>query len=190
MFFKKLAFFEGLLDQQFNSLVGFLASPKFGDEGKYLGVDREGNMSRVGGDLELSLEPEKTLKLKTPVYQDIDFPIIARTAAVNNPTPATLVGNLTAPTWAVNDFLMCEGQELVHLWKVGSPWTWHIHLITNGTEATDKFVKFEVEFAYAVPDAALSSVQTLTSQDLLIPANTPDRPILPYRYRHLLPQRR
>ena len=30
-------------------------------------------------------------------WTDIDFPIIARTAASNQPTPATLKGNITAP---------------------------------------------------------------------------------------------
>ncbi len=110
------------------------------------------------------------------VWQDIDFPIIARSVQANNPTPTTLVGNLTAPTWAVNDFLMCEGQELIHLWKEGTPWYWHIHLITNGTEAVDKYVKFEIEFAYATLGNSLSAAQTVTStDDLLIPANTPNR---------------
>jgi hypothetical protein len=106
------------------------------------------------------------------VWVDIDFPIIARSVATNNPSPQTLIGNITAPQWAVNDYLVCEGQELIHGWKEGSECRWHIHLITNGSEASDKYVRFEVEFAYAFFGGVVTQATTLTSTDFQIPANT------------------
>lgn len=131
-------------------------------------------------DLHIDCGTAKTLVLAKPVWVDIDFPIIARSAAANNPTPATLIGNLTAPRWAVNDYLMCEGQEMIHLWKEGSTCYWHIHLITNGSEAVDKYVKMEIEYTWATLNGQLQAVTTTASSDLLIPANTPDRTHLIY----------
>lgn len=124
-----------------------------------------------------SFEEDGTLRFRgsSTVWRDIDFPIVARTAQAGQPTPTTLSGNIVVPTWAVGDFSMCEGQEIVHSWLEGSPWYWHIHMITNGTEAVDKYVRFQIEFIYATQGAVISDVVTLTGDDILIPANTPDR---------------
>jgi hypothetical protein len=126
-------------------------------------------------DLTINCGTDKTLVLSEPCWTDVDFPIIARTVAANNPTPTTFAGNLTAPSWAVNDYLMCEGQELIHQWKEGSTCYWHIHLITNSTNVDNRYVKFEVEYAWATPDGVLQGPSTITSADLLIPANTTNR---------------
>ena len=108
-------------------------------------------------------------------WQDIDFPIIVRTTGVGIPTLETLVTGITAPQWQVGDTNQCEGQELIHGWKEGSEFQWHVHIVTNGTEATDKYVKFEVDWVYADVHGQLSELQKSTSVDLLIPKNTPDR---------------
>lgn len=147
-----------------------------GTSGPEIGTNQDG----TARDLHIVTGTDKTLVLDETVWVDIDFPIIARAASANNPTPATLIGNLTAPRWAVNDFLMCEGQEMVHLWKEGSTCYWHIHLITNGTEATNKYVKMEIEYTWATLNGQLQSPVTTSSDDLLIPANTPDRTHLIY----------
>lgn len=109
-----------------------------------------------------------------PYYVDIDFPIIIRTTGVGIPTLETLKGNITAPQWQVNDFNVCEGQELIHGWKEGSEVFWHIHVLTNGVDSNDRFLKFEVEFCHANGNGALSDIQTI-SHEFKIPANTPDR---------------
>jgi hypothetical protein len=109
------------------------------------------------------------------VWQDIDFPIIARTAVANNPTPATLKGNITAPQWAVNDWIVCEGQEMIHAWREGTEVQWHIHVITGGTDTADRYFRFEIEWTWANFNGVLANITTTTSADLKIPANTADR---------------
>lgn len=107
---------------------------------------------------------------------DVDFPVQRRTAAAGQPTFETLVTPITAPVWAVNDYFDLEGNEIVHQWAEGTPWYFHFHLITGGTDTTDRYVKFQVEFTYApVGEALQDPVVTLTSDDILIPADTPDR---------------
>lgn len=105
-------------------------------------------------------------------WSDIDFPIIVRTAGATDPVPTALNGNLLVPQWAVNDLHVCESQELVHGWKEGSPLYWHIHLTTNGLDATDRYVRFELEYGYVDAFGVWTFPVTLTTADLLIPANT------------------
>ena len=59
----------------------------------------------------------------------------------------------------------------------GSEIFWHIHLVTNGLEAVEKFVKFEIEFYYAKNNTAMSSIHTI-SHEFSIPANTADRTMI------------
>lgn len=112
-----------------------------------------------------------------PYYVDLDFPIIIRTTGTGIPTLETLRGNITAPQWQVNDFNVCEGQELTHAWKEGSEIFWHIHVLTNGTDTANRYLKFEVEFYHANVNSVLSNINTI-SKEFTIPANTPDRTML------------
>jgi hypothetical protein len=130
-------------------------------------------------------ESDGTLKFngEATVWQDIDFPIIIRSTGTNIPSLATLQGNITAPRWQVNDFNVCEDQEIPHGWKEGSAIQWHIHVITGGTDTTNRYLKFEIEWCYAVAHQVLSGsgANTITtSSDLLIPANTPAKTQLPF----------
>jgi hypothetical protein len=108
-------------------------------------------------------------------YLDIDFPIIIRTTGGGRPTIAPLIGNITAPQWEVGNFLVCEGQELIHSWDEGTPVAWHLHMITGGTDVDDRYVNFQIEYTYATVGAQLTAVDTRSSGNILIPANTPDR---------------
>jgi hypothetical protein len=108
-------------------------------------------------------------------WVDIDFPFIVRTTGSGRPTLAALSGDITAPRWAVNDNLVLEGQELVHAWVEGTELQWHTHLITNGTDTTDRFVNFELQFTWATVNGQLQSLATVTSTNFRIPADTPDR---------------
>ena len=136
---------------------------------------------RIGGPLGgATTEEDGTLVFDgdATYWVDIDFPIIIRTTGPNIPTLNTVRGNITAPQWGVNDFSVCEGQELIHAYKEGTPIQWHIHTITGGTNDTDRLIAFEVEWFFAGPGQGLSGDGTnftTTSGDLLIPANTPDR---------------
>lgn len=110
-----------------------------------------------------------------PAWTDIDFPIIVRTTGPNIPTLANLRAPIQAPQWAVNDNAQIEGQEMIHAWIEGTPGQWHVHFITNGVDTTDRFLKFQLDWCFASPNTQLSALATVTSADLLIPANTPDR---------------
>lgn len=135
-------------------------TPKFGTSVNYTEFEADGTMVSKG--------------LAT-TWVDVDFPIIIRTTGANIPTLSTLKGNVTAPQWQVNDFNMCEGQELIHPWLEGSTIYWHVHIITNGLDATARYIRWEIEWIYADVDGVLSATITDTSVDLLIPANTTDR---------------
>lgn len=114
---------------------------------------------------------------QTP-WVDIDFPILIRTTGANIPALTTINGNLTMPQWAVNDFNVCESQEFIHGWKEGSTVYWHLHMTTNGLEAVNKYVRFELEYGYVTPDGVWQFPAVYTSPDILIPANTPDKTMM------------
>lgn len=117
-------------------------------------------------------------RLENDEWVDIDHPIIIRTTGPGIPTLAALNGNITMPQWQVNDVNVCESQEFVHAWKEGTEAQWHIHLTTNGLDATDRYVKFTLEYGYVNVGGAWTFPALLTSAELLIPANTPDRTML------------
>jgi hypothetical protein len=111
------------------------------------------------------------------LWVDVDFPIIIRTTGASIPTLATLTGNITAPSWGINDVNICEGQELIHAWKEGSRVYWHCHIITNGTNTDNRFVKFEIEYTWCSVSGQLATADT-QSGEITIPANTPDRTMI------------
>lgn len=106
-------------------------------------------------------------------WTDVDFPIIIRTIGPNIPTLTAIQGNILVPQWAEDDFSNCEGQELVHGWKEGSTIYWHVHVVTNGTDVTDRYLRWEIEWVWANPNNQLSSTIITDSGDIIIPANTP-----------------
>ena len=64
-----------------------------------------------------------------------------------------------------------------HDYKEGSTLTPHIHFTTNGTDATDRYVKWEITYSYVLaPKAAAPfnawSAPATASVEVLIPANT------------------
>jgi hypothetical protein len=113
-------------------------------------------------------------------WVDIDFPIIVRTTGGNRPVMTDIQGGVEAPLWAVNSTLNIEGQEIIHPYKEGSPIQWHLHSITGGTDTTDRYVKFTIDWFWANSNTKLSDTITTTSPELLIPANTADRTMIPY----------
>ena len=127
-------------------------------------------------DLGLLTYNETTEQWESDAYPwtDVDFPIIIRNVGPNIPTLVAINGNLTMPQWAVNDFNICESQEFVHGWKEGSEVFWHVHLTTNGIDATDRYVRFELEYGYVDVMGQWVFPAVFTSPDILIPANTPN----------------
>jgi hypothetical protein len=111
-------------------------------------------------------------------WVDIDFPIIVRQIALNIPALVAINGNLTMPQWQVNDVNVCESQEFIHSWKEGSEVFWHLHLTTNGLDATNRYVRFELEYGYCDVMGVWTFPPVVTTADLLIPANTPSKTMM------------
>jgi hypothetical protein len=106
-------------------------------------------------------------------WVDIDFPVIIRTVGANIPTITTVKGNLQLPLWQVNDYFQFESEEIIHSYKQGSICYFHIHLVTNGSDVTDRYVQFRLEYNYANPGEAWKTNNIIVdSGDILIQANT------------------
>jgi hypothetical protein len=108
------------------------------------------------------------------VWKDIDFPIVIRTTGPNIPTLTEVQDGLTAPSWAVNDTNMCEGQEFIHEWKEASEVSWHLHLLTNGSDVDARYVKFQIDWFWTNVNGQASATIT-QSYEYEIPAATPDK---------------
>lgn len=134
-------------------------TPKFGDvvAGNYSEFESSGALKFSGN---------------AKVWQDVDFPIIIRNTGANIPSISTLQGNLTAPQWAVNNYAVCEGQEIVHQYSEGSTGYWHIHVYTGGTDTSATYLKWEMEYSWANLNSTLPSNIVVTTTDYQIPANT------------------
>jgi hypothetical protein len=135
-----------------------------------------GQFGNVGAGNYSEFEADGTVKFNgtATVWKDIDFPIIIRTTGANIPALTTVQGNITAPQWEVNDLNVCEGQEFIHEWKEGSAVRWHLHMLTNGLDASNRYVKWEVEWFWVKPNNAISATDT-QSYEFEIPANTPNK---------------
>ena len=133
--------------------------------------------SQIGGYSDYSeFENDGTYVAKgdATVWIDIDYPIIIRTTGTGVPSLVAIAPDITVPQWEINDFTVCEGQEMVHAWKEGTAAHWHCHIITNGTDVTNRYLRWEIKLTYANVNSQLVS-NTITSLDLVIPANTPDK---------------
>lgn len=152
----------------------------------------------IGGATDyLEVESDGTIEFHgaATYWRDIDFPIVSRNTGTGRPTDATLGTSaggtlLTAPTWAIGDFNQCETQELVHEYKEGSTLYWHIHLITNGLEVGNHYVRFRVTYSWQNIDGVLSTPIDLDSPDLLIPGGTADRTMLLFSIGNFTPAAR
>ena len=135
----------------------------FGDKGS-------GNYSEFESDGTLRFRGDAT------VWNDLPpNPIVrSRNPASNNPTLATFKGAIDQYTFAVDDYV-ADNFEVLHEYKEGTDLYVHIHWSNNGTEATDKFVRWQFEYTIANAYGVFGDVATLTTDDIKIPADTADR---------------
>jgi len=112
-----------------------------------------------------------TLSGAATVWEDLDFPIGYRTTGVGVPKVETIVGNLKAPQWAINDVEDCQDHELPHSMKLGSSGQFHVHVYTAGVDTDERRVRFQVEYGAVSIDSALTST-TISGADLIIPSGT------------------
>lgn len=115
--------------------------------------------------------PSVNIKGTEVVYNDLLFPLIPKATGAGNPSLATLVGNLQAYAFAVNDAIQCESSELLHFWKEGTQISFHVHWATGGTDAAETGVKWEIEYAWSDINGVFSSSTTISAEET-IAANT------------------
>lgn len=146
-----------------NRIIQALAYYKFGNVGS-------GNFSQFEEDGTLVANGDAT------VFDDIFIGFSgARVPAANQPSWTTFVGNLNQYTFDVNDYLELSATEIEHSYKEGSDIEIHIHWATNGTDVSDRTVKWEVEYSIANMITGAFSSSTVVSVEDTIPAGTADR---------------
>lgn len=129
----------------------------------------------AASDLVIDCGTDKTLVLDETVWDDLaPSPIIAAKLGATAPTLATFVTDVEQYTFdATNDYVI-GATEITHKWKEGTTIYPHIHWANNGTNATDRGVKWQLK--YTVGDAMETfSAQTTTVVDVTIPLATADR---------------
>lgn len=107
-------------------------------------------------------------------WLDLHFDLIVR-GGVGTPTRTAMVGGVFGYVWAVNNNLDVDGGiEQDHVFEENNltDGKLHIHLWTGGTNTNNRYLKFTFQYVHSnVGDVA--TPVTITSPDLLIPANTP-----------------
>lgn len=147
-------------------------------------IDGGGN-THIGtpGTNETQIEADGTLKFNgtATVWNDLVLPLdSARVPASNAPSWESFVGNLNAYAYGVNDFQEFTA-ELLHGYKEGSAFTFHIHGALNATTAQEEKVQFEIEYSVAdantttgIGDVFPDGSGALLTHELVIPDATPD----------------
>lgn len=119
-----------------------------------------------------------TLVLGDTVYNDIYFPVSnARVPAANFPAWTILINNIYEYAFAVNDYIAFNAQEVPHGYKEGTDIDVHVHWATNGQEASDTAVRWEVEYTIANIENMGTigepfSGSTVLAEEQVIPAGT------------------
>ena len=97
------------------------------------------------------------------VFDDIYVPISITKLGVTAPSWDPFHGNLEQFTFAINDYV--QGSfEVKHDYKEGTDLDIHVHVVTNGAEAS-KEVRYSFEYWVADMDDASTTTSTLTCDD-------------------------
>lgn len=110
----------------------------------------DGNLKTDNNDLLIDFSNTgKTLELQQTVYDDIFLGLsTAKVPAANFPDWNTFVGNINQYQFDVGDYLE-HIAEIKHGYKEGTDIEIHIHWANDGVDATDRYVKWEVEYTIA-----------------------------------------
>lgn len=126
-------------------------------------------MSKLIGDISggnyTQIEADGTLKFvgDATVFDDIYVPISITKPGGTAPTWTSFHGNLSQYTFAINDYV--QGSfELLHSYKEGSDLEIHVHIVTNGAEAS-KEARYSFEYWIADREEASTTATTITSAD-------------------------
>lgn len=97
----------------------------------------------------------------------------AKVPAANTPTFSPFTTNTKLYTFAVDDYIDLSSVEMLHGWKEGTPIEFHIHWVTNGLDATDCGVKWQI--FYTMGELSAYSAEASASAETIIPAATADK---------------
>lgn len=147
----------------------------------YDGVDAYLKSNEVSAsDLKVTCGANKTIELQNVVYEDLSLPLdSARVPAANAPSWETFVGNLNAYAYEVDDYQEFT-TELLHGYKTGSTFEFHVHGALNAALAAgDETVKFEIEYSIADMDATdglgdVFPATTTINAEFTVPNGTAD----------------
>lgn len=145
------------------------------------GDKRFSGATKMGGATDnTSFEADGTMVFNgaATVFDDLPpIPLLSqRVGGANNPTLTVFKGNIQLLTFAINDYVYFN-YEILHGYREGSNLSAHIHWATQGTDITDRYVKWEVEFTIAnakivAPFDSLFPTETIVTAETIIPANT------------------
>lgn len=135
----------------------------------------------AASDLQVTCGTEKTIELVNVVWEELPpSPILGARLGATAPTLTAFVGGTEQYTFdAVNDYVI-GATEVTHNYKEGTDISPHIHWATNGVDAGDTGVKWQLEYTIAnmdnaAPFASAFGATTTISIDTLIPGGTTDR---------------
>lgn len=99
-------------------------------------------------------------------------PVVGARLGATAPTLRTFTGDIEQYTFdATNDYII-GATELIHSYQQGSDVEAHVHWTPNGTDGTDRYVRFQMKYSLLVPMQAATAQATITTGDILIPAGT------------------
>lgn len=126
-------------------------------------------------DLNITCGAAKTLVLTTEVYDDVQFDLqTGKIGGANYPTWTTLGTLTSAYVFELNDYIWPKANEIPHSYKEGTDITFHVHIITNGTDA-DTAAKVQYQISYGWVDVNEVFSETSTTVEFTIAAGTADR---------------
>lgn len=120
-------------------------------------------------------ESDGTMKAEgdATTYSDLQFQIASgKVPAANFPTYETFTTNTRAYSFAVNDYIDLDSNELPHGWIGNESVELHLHITTKAANSTgsNRYAKFTLYVSYA--DEGSTWTETSFSAELTIPDGT------------------
>ena len=135
----------------------------------------------AASDLHLATGAAKTLVLDTAIWDELPpTPVVSAKLGATAPTLATFVDDIEQYTFDNSNDYIIGTTEVVHGYKEGTDIYPHVHWATNGTDGTDRAVKWQLKYTISNPKGvapfdSLYPSQAAISAEIVIPASTGDR---------------
>lgn len=156
---------------------------------QHRGLDIDGSprleQALIGKDAANSLEVLPTGQMvqrgSSVAWMDLNYSFVtAKLPAANYPDWTALYSPFSAYVFKVNDYVQLAAQELPHNWVEGSPLHVHVHILTNGVNTSNRYIKSQITYlwvnSYGDGNGQTAASQTgVIAYEFMIPANTPTR---------------